>query len=402
MGEGRKGTKHDGEDVTEKGVLELETGRVCLTVFALWREAPNASFLRRVQLASGRACLLSKTPPWTLRPLTMAAPLWSQALGVGIFAAARSCRSSADALRLHGTSLCVGGGDPSPQWVVMCMLMHTFAALRAARLSPFRFASTATHRKRDSLSPREHPHDASYGSPLTGIPPEGETLPSPNADQPKFTTLKDSLHPHTLSALTADPFKLVHMSSVQAAVLPLLPNLVRRHDPDEKDAAPRDLMVKARTGTGKTLAFLVPAVEARLNALEAHAKQVATDTMKDSKPLIARAVDQYAKTHVGALIISPTRELATQIANEAMKLTRHHDRFEVKLFTGGLSRERQKRSWDMGRRDIVVATPGRLRDFIENEPGFSEALRTTEMVRVEVDDCIQRSSRACQVYPGRG
>ena len=258
------------------------------------------------------------------------------------------------------------------------------AALRAGRLSSLRSASTATHRKRDSLSPREHPHDAPYGSSLTDPPPSetSPTPPNPHADQPKFSTLNEALHPRTLSALTADPFKLVHMSPVQAAVLPLLPNLVRRYDPDEKDPAPRDLMVKARTGTGKTLAFLVPAVEARLKALEAHAKQVEKDTMNDSKPLIARAIDQYAKSHVGALIISPTRELATQIANEAMKLTRHHDRFEVKLFTGGLSRERQKRSWNMGRRDIVVATPGRLRDFIENEPGFSEALRTTEMVRV--------------------
>lgn len=280
------------------------------------------------------------------------------------------------------------------------MLIPSFPALRAGRLSSIRLASTATHRKRDSLSPREHPHDASYGSPLTDTP--AETAPNPHADQPKFETLKDVLHPRTLSALTADPFNLVHMSSVQAAVLPLLPNLVRPYDADEKDPAPRDLMVKARTGTGKTLAFLVPAVEARLNALEAHAKQVQQDTMNNSQSLVARAIDQYAKTHVGALIISPTRELATQIANEAVKLTRHHDRFEVKLFTGGLSRDRQKRSWDMGRRDIVVATPGRLRDFIENEPGFSDALRTTEMVRAHISGREQRGSHLYKVHSRRG
>ncbi|KAI1798028.1 DEAD-domain-containing protein [Ganoderma leucocontextum] len=290
----------------------------------------------------------------------MAAPLCSKALGVGLFAAARACRSSADVLALH--------------------------AFRAGRLSSLRFSSTATHRQRDSLSSREHPHDTSYGSAPTGTP--AETPPNPNADQPEFATLKDALHPRTLSSLTAHPFNLVHMSSVQAAVLPLLPNLVRRHDADEKDPVPRDLMVKARTGTGKTLAFLVPAVEARLNALEAHAKQVEQDTMNNSTSMIARAVEQYAKTHVGALIISPTRELATQIVNEALKLTRHHDHFEVKLFTGGLPRDRQKRSWNMGRRDIVVATPGRLRDFIENEPGFSDALRTTEMFILDEADTL--------------
>ena len=58
-----------------------------------------------------------------------------------------------------------------------------------------------------------------------------------------------------------------------------------------------------------------------------------------------------------------TRELATQIANEALRLTSHHDGFEVELLVGGESRRGQLRSWK-GRKDLVVATPGRLRDLI--------------------------------------
>lgn len=276
------------------------------------------------------------------------------------------------------------------------MLIQAFTALRAGRLSSVRLFSHVKPPKRNTLPDQEHP--------LKDSEPTGtaaETRPTPNADQPKFITLKDALHPKTLSALTADPFNLVHMSVVQAAVLPLLPDLVRPYNPDEKDAPPRDLMVKARTGTGKTLAFLVPAVEARLNALDAHAKQVEKDTMNGSKSLIERAVNQYAKTHVGALIISPTRELATQIANEAIKLTKHHDRFGVTLFTGGLPRNRQKREWDYGRRDIVVATPGRLRDFIENEPGFADALRTTDMVCAPGFLLTRHATDHHTVYPRR-
>ena len=158
-------------------------------------------------------------------------------------------------------------------------------------------------------------------------------------------------------------------------------------------------MVKARTGTGKTLGFLVPALESRLNDLRAHAEQVAQDTTKKSKSFLSRAVHQYAKENIGTLIISPTRELATQIANEAIKLTEHHDAFEVRLFVGGLPKGKQMREWHTGRRDIVVATPGRLRDFIENESGFRESLKTTQVVRIRTP-YAGTGSWGCGAYTG--
>lgn len=199
----------------------------------------------------------------------------------------------------------------------------------------------------------------------------------PNADQPTFDSLKDVLSPPVLRALTAGPFKLNHMSPVQAAVLPLLPKLLTPHDSDDV-TGPRDLLVKARTGTGKTLAFLIPAVEARLKAVHAIHEQNAGSDAKTAN----HAAERFARENVGALIISPTRELATQIANEAIKLTRHVHGFEVRLLVGGLSKRTQLREWNTGRRDIIVATPGRLRDFIENDSGFSQALNTTETVRL--------------------
>ena len=104
------------------------------------------------------------------------------------------------------------------------MLIQAFTALRAGRLSSVRLFSHVKPPKRNTLPDQEHP--------LKDSEPTGtaaETRPTPNADQPKFITLKDALHPKTLSALTADPFNLVHMSVVQAAVLPLLrPSLAAR------------------------------------------------------------------------------------------------------------------------------------------------------------------------------
>ena len=94
----------------------------------------------------------------------------------------------------------------------------------------------------------------------------------------------------------------------------------------------------------------------------------------------AKAETRFARETVGTLILSPTRELATQIANEALRLSHHHKGFEVRLFTGGTSKVRQIRDWMRGRRDIVVATTGRLRDVLSTEPVVVRGIEQTKMV----------------------
>ncbi|RDX54727.1 DEAD-domain-containing protein [Lentinus brumalis] len=296
----------------------------------------------------------------------MAATLWSRTFGHALAPAARVCRSSQGALALH--------------------------ALRAGRFVSARHVSTdfpvPDHKVEKATWSSEAPSDT-HASYHTESAEEGAPAPAlAHSDQPKFESLEGAVSSRTLRALTDRPFRLVHMSPVQAAVLPLLPKLVEPVKEGEEPEGPRDLLVKARTGTGKTLGFLIPAVEKRLNALRAHAEQVATDTETSSKVTLARAVDQFAKKNVGALIISPTRELATQIAQEAIKLTQHHERFEVQLLVGGLPKRKQLRDWNLGRRDIIVATPGRLRDFIENDPGFKEDLQTTQMFILDEADTL--------------
>ncbi|KAF8734920.1 DEAD protein, partial [Rhizoctonia solani] len=208
-----------------------------------------------------------------------------------------------------------------------------------------------------------------------------------------FSTIKDLISPETYEAITYKPYKLKNMTPVQAAVLKLLPQLAPHHTelqagPDGR-LPPRDLMVRAKTGTGKTLAFLIPAIEARLAAIERAKKQalekagLTRDSMYEN-----RAVRAFTRTDAGALIISPTRELATQIANEALKLTHHHEGFEVRLFVGGNSKREQMRGWLRGRRDIVVATPGRLRDLLQSEPSIPEGLKNTPMLILDEADTL--------------
>jgi ATP-dependent RNA helicase MSS116 len=200
----------------------------------------------------------------------------------------------------------------------------------------------------------------------------------------------------TLRAVTDKPFNHVHMSPVQAAVLPLLPELARPYSGDESHGPSRDLLVKAKTGTGKTLAFLVPAIEARIKAID----KAGVDALeKNGGVPDARVVEDakrtYARKTVGTVVISPTRELATQISQEAVKLTHWHKNFEVKLFTGGSSRGQQLRDFKRGRNDIVVATPGRIRDVLENDPDVAEVLKTaTHLVLDEADTLLDMGFRS--------
>jgi ATP-dependent RNA helicase MSS116, mitochondrial len=179
------------------------------------------------------------------------------------------------------------------------------------------------------------------------------------------------------------------MTHVQAAVLPLLPEIAQPYNSDSPPAGSprpaRDLLVRAKTGTGKTMAFLVPAIEARLNAREAYAKEaLANAGLTSDKSLEKRAKYKFSREQVGTLIISPTRELATQIVAEAEKLCSHYDDLEVRLFTGGVSKRAQMRDWMRGRRDIVVATPGRLRDVLTSDPDVARGMAKTKLVSVNL------------------
>ena len=206
---------------------------------------------------------------------------------------------------------------------------------------------------------------------------ETEEINSGPDPSTSFETLRGLVDANTLKAI-----KHTHMSPVQARIFPLLPDLALPYDPatpPTKDK-PRDLLVKAKTGTGKTMGFLVPAIEARLKAINAHLETSLKDSNITVTPQFkAKAINRYATDRVGTLIVSPTRELATQIAVEAANLTAKHVGFQVRVLLGGESKFRQIKEWQ-GRKDIVVCTPGRILDLLESQPEFAAALQHTQVV----------------------
>ncbi|MGF1707997.1 ATP-dependent RNA helicase SrmB [Enterovibrio baiacu] len=134
------------------------------------------------------------------------------------------------------------------------------------------------------------------------------------------------LDPQLLLAL--DEMGFERPTAIQADVIP--------HGMDG-----RDIMASAPTGTGKTAAFLLPVLQHLLD-------------FPRQKPGPARV-----------LILTPTRELAIQVADQARELSKHTD-LKVFTITGGISY--QEHAEILGKtQDIVVATPGRLMEYIDAE-----------------------------------
>ncbi|RKP26109.1 P-loop containing nucleoside triphosphate hydrolase protein [Syncephalis pseudoplumigaleata] len=128
-----------------------------------------------------------------------------------------------------------------------------------------------------------------------------------------------------------------------------------------------DLLVRAETGTGKTLGFLLPTIDQLLQ------KQTAEDYRK------GRACK--------ALIISPTRELALQIAEEANRLCARLP-LRVSCFVGGENRRNNVRDIQSHRMDVLVATPGRLEDLLESETMLQEQVKGLQVLILDEADTL--------------
>src|SRR3954470_20097561 len=99
----------------------------------------------------------------------------------------------------------------------------------------------------------------------------------------------------------------------------------------------RDVVATAQTGTGKTLAFSIPVIEALAAVRRSHTIKV--------------------------LILSPTRELAIQI-DAAFRQLAHGMRIRTAVVVGGMSEANQLRDIKAGAQ-VVIATPGRLCDYLD-------------------------------------
>jgi ATP-dependent RNA helicase MSS116 len=138
-----------------------------------------------------------------------------------------------------------------------------------------------------------------------------------------------------------------------------------------------DVFVKSKTGTGKTLAFLIPGIEMLLKELQRHAKDERAAGRGDS------SVPSNASPLL--LVLSPTRELAMQIAEEAKTLLTFH-RLNVLTLVGGVDVSRDVRALTSKPFDIIVATPGRLLMHLEDSPGVARRLASVKFLVLDEAD----------------
>ncbi len=150
---------------------------------------------------------------------------------------------------------------------------------------------------------------------------------------------------------------------------PLAANVVRagytKPTPIQKHAIPiglaaRDLMGCAQTGSGKTAGFLFPIITGMLARGPVPIPPDATLTTVSSTAANAM---RRRTAYPNALILAPTRELAVQIFEEARKFCYMTGLRPVVVY-GGAEQVPQLRELERGA-DILVATPGRLLDFVQ-------------------------------------
>jgi ATP-dependent RNA helicase DeaD len=138
-------------------------------------------------------------------------------------------------------------------------------------------------------------------------------------------------------------------SAIQAAAIPAL-------------LAGKDVIGQAQTGTGKTAAFSIPAIE---------------------------GVDGDSRD-VQVLVLCPTRELAVQVSGEIQKLGKYKRGLAVVPIYGGSSYDRQFRALERGVQ-IVIGTPGRVMDHIER--GTLKLDKTTKIILDEADEMLDMGFR---------
>ncbi|WP_455733797.1 DEAD/DEAH box helicase, partial [Burkholderia stabilis] len=167
----------------------------------------------------------------------------------------------------------------------------------------------------------------------------------PASDEPSFASL--GLSPEIVSALEAAGY--VKPTPVQQRAIPA-------------GIAGRDLLVSSPTGSGKTAAFMLPAIERFAQLQKTQAQQPRAPREPNQGDRRTRRPQPVARP--GLLVLTPTRELAMQVTTAASTYGKHLKRLRTVSILGGVAYGQQLMLLAKNP-EILVATPGRLLDHLE-------------------------------------
>ncbi|MFM9879869.1 MAG: DEAD/DEAH box helicase, partial [Burkholderiaceae bacterium] len=223
----------------------------------------------------------------------------------------------------------------------------------------------------------EAPDDVSSGDVISLNSEFGNESQAPAAAQVPLAPngfLKLGLAPELIRAI--EDLGYNQPTTVQEQTIPLaMQALQDGEDEANKKTAFVDLMVSSQTGSGKTAAFLLPVLHTLL-------KQQADEQAKERAEYEQAVAEAAAKGEAppkrpkrkdptnsrnfkaatpGALILCPTRELAQQVAHDAIELVTHCKGLRIASVVGGMPYQLQIAK--LHNANLVVATPGRLLDL---------------------------------------
>ncbi|XP_012525582.1 probable ATP-dependent RNA helicase DDX55 homolog [Monomorium pharaonis] len=148
---------------------------------------------------------------------------------------------------------------------------------------------------------------------------------------------------------TLKRLKFFNMTPVQAACIPLLLN-------------GKDVAAEAVTGSGKTLAFLIPLLE-----------------------ILQKRTEKWKTMEIGGIVVSPTRELATQISQVLEEFLKEIPSLKQVLLIGGVTLKKDIEILKKGT-NIIVATPGRLKDVLSNNNSINLSLCVKSLEFLVLDE----------------
>ncbi|KAG9697101.1 DEAD-domain-containing protein, partial [Aureobasidium melanogenum] len=142
-----------------------------------------------------------------------------------------------------------------------------------------------------------------------------------------------------------------------------------------------DILAQAKTGTGKTLGFLIPVLQNILKQDPSLGER--------SRGYAARRGNRTTADDIRAIIVSPTRELAEQIAMEAKRLVANTSVI-VQTAVGGTQKSAGLRAIQRQGCHILVGTPGRLKDIFSDKYSGVEAPGLDALVFDEADRLLDQ------------
>lgn len=165
-----------------------------------------------------------------------------------------------------------------------------------------------------------------------------------------WNSIKSLLSTQVLETITVD-LKFKEMTPVQASCIPLM-------------LKNKDVAAQAVTGSGKTLAFVIPLLE-----------------------MMLKRTEKWKSHEIGGIIISPTRELSLQIGEVLDKFLVHIKSLKQMLVIGGNSVQSDVDRFRKNGANIIVATPGRLEDLLNQQSlNLSTAVKSLELLVLDEAD----------------